>query len=83
MTMSSAKEIAIAWRNLHYQTSSNSFSGKLGENTVTILQPISGHFEVGSLNAILGPSGSVRVIFCLTKQTIIFHLFIKRANLRC
>lgn len=62
MTSLTDKEIGIAWRNLHYQTTSFNGSSIFKPNekssAITILQPVSGHFEVGTLNALLGPSGA-------------------------
>jgi len=58
-------QLSIAWRNLHYEPSTDYFDlpSKILRNRQSakkrpILCHLSGHFESGTLNALLGPSGA-------------------------
>lgn len=49
--------VSIAWKNVHYEVSD--WLNSLKYKKKAILCNVSGHFKTGTLNAILGSSGTV------------------------
>lgn len=72
-------DVSIAWRNLKFEVSEFC---KFGQNKKIILNRLNGHFNSGTLNGLLGPSGSVCLfinlyIFLRVKKQKIIFLIIK------